>query len=219
MVGRRERVGAASGVLFVVLVVVSILVPGSSPGGDDDAAEFVEYFEDKQDAIIYGNGLVSVFIAGFFVLFLAGLYARLRESEPGRCSWLAVTAFAGGVVQIVLSLMATAAQVAYPAARDFYDAFETDPQLAMVLGALAFWLYVFAAVGNALLTGAAATLALKNGVLPRSVAYLGMVSAALSALALFTFFAAAIVFLIWVLAVCVVLVSPPREPASPPAPA
>ena len=46
-----ERWGALGGILFVIMVLVSVFLPGSPPKTSDSAAKIVKFFADNGDEI------------------------------------------------------------------------------------------------------------------------------------------------------------------------
>ena len=98
-----ERYGALGGILFVILVVASIVIPGSPPSTSDSTAKILKYFRDNKDAIE-----VAAFVGGLAavpILWWAGsLWARLRRAEGGqpRLALIAVLGLVlGGAGQVV----------------------------------------------------------------------------------------------------------------------
>ncbi|MGH2752972.1 MAG: DUF4386 family protein [Actinomycetota bacterium] len=104
-----RRLSAWSGVAFVVLILASSFIAGeSSPTVTDSPEEVTSYLVDNNDALLVGNFLSS--LAGVaFVVFLAGLYQRLRETDRQTGEpW----AFIGLIGAILLGVAATIAQAA-----------------------------------------------------------------------------------------------------------
>ncbi len=74
-----RRIGAAAGVLFVILALVAIFLPGEAPKAGELNNEFTQYLTDKR-----GKLLASHYILGFgLALFLVFLGA-LRNHLAGR---------------------------------------------------------------------------------------------------------------------------------------
>lgn len=113
MTDRWERHAALTGVMAVALWIAGIFVleeSANQPDTDTGAAKALEYFTDKDGAIIAGTFL---FMLGalFFLWFLGTLRARLFvvEGPPQRLSGIA---FAGGVVVGASLLLMGATQAA-----------------------------------------------------------------------------------------------------------
>lgn len=96
---RWKQIGAAGGILFVVLQVVSqslIQMGGSEPAFDAPAAEIETFFMNRNIQLSLIGGFLSTLSIIAFLWFLGALWARLRrhEGEPG---WLSLVAFASGL--------------------------------------------------------------------------------------------------------------------------
>ena len=146
-----QRLGAACGIVYVVLLMVA----GNIGGPTSTVAIFL------------------VFLAfTFFLFFLGGLWDTLRRVEGGS-GWLSATAFGGGLVAIAVKLVGDAPLLAarYRAGAGL------DPQLARALQDMydaAFLLHFFPL---AVLLAAFAIVAIRSGGLPR---WLGWAAAVIS---------------------------------------
>jgi hypothetical protein len=145
-----QRLGAASGIVYVVLLI----------GGGS--------FEGNTIGIAF---LVVILAFLFFLFFLGNLWSVLRRAEGGS-GWLSATAFGAGLMSVTIKV-ASAAPVL--AAR--YRAGDgLDPQLARTLEDIndaSFYLSFFPL---AVLLGAFAIVAIRSGALPK---WLGWIAAAL----------------------------------------
>ncbi|MFL5800886.1 MAG: hypothetical protein ACJ8CR_04015 [Roseiflexaceae bacterium] len=145
-----QRLGAASGIVYVVLLIGG----GSIEGNTFGIAFFVE---------------ILAFL--FFLFFLGNLWSALRRAE-GSSGWLSATAFGAGLMSVTIKI-ASAAPVL--AAR--YRAGDgLDPQLARTLQDIndaSFYLSFFPL---AVLLAAFAIVAIRSGALPK---WLGWIAAAL----------------------------------------
>jgi hypothetical protein len=83
-----------AGIAFVVLVLVSFAIEGSTPSVDDPASEIMQSYVDHDTQVIVASAL-SALGAGALVLFAADLSARIRDRGSSR---LASVAFAGAVI-------------------------------------------------------------------------------------------------------------------------
>ena len=112
MIANSNRWLAVSGFVFVALFVAAVIVSGEQLGslGDPDR-QFVSYFNDASNR---ARDIASAYVlaaAGLaFVVFLAHMYATLRERSGGR--GLPLIAFGAGLVFVALLLAAAAACIA-----------------------------------------------------------------------------------------------------------
>jgi hypothetical protein len=100
-----EQYGALAGLVFVILVVVGAFIAGSPPRPDDSIQKIADYYRNHTGAIKTGAFLTG--LAGVaFLWFLGSLWSTLRRSEDTRR--LATIATGGGIVGLVLALLAFA---------------------------------------------------------------------------------------------------------------
>ena len=103
---RLEQVGAAGGILFVVLQLIGqslIQVGGSEPSFGASSQEIVEFFESRNTLLFNIGGYLSALSLLAFLGFLGGLWGALRrtEGEPG---WLSLVAVGAGLGAVALLL-------------------------------------------------------------------------------------------------------------------
>ena len=218
-----ERFAPLSGIAFVVLTIVGIVIawsdsPEEFPGKVPD---IVAYFTEHSGKIVTGAwiGLLGAF---FLFWFAGSLRARLRTSE-GAEGRLSSVAFGGGVAAATILTVMNAAYAIAALRVEEYD--EIAPDTATALYDLANGLLGAALpVALAVLVGATGVLALRTGVLPR---WLGILSLLIMVglLILPIAWILNLVALIWVLIVSVLLFLRPgvdatggvRTGAAPPA--
>jgi len=93
---RWERLGAATGIIFVILGVAAYLIAGQPPKAGASSQEVIAYHHDNRDAMQMSNYLWGV--AGiFFLWFLGSLRAHLRRAE-GDTGRLSAVVFGSGLV-------------------------------------------------------------------------------------------------------------------------
>ena len=211
-----ERYGALGGILFVVVVIASIAVAGSTPKSSDSAAKILQSFQDHKDGI-----KVSAFLGGLAavpILWWAGsLYARMRRAEGGapRLALIAVLglvlggAAQAGMAAVDATVVLTIKTISPSGAKFFF-----------VLGQ---GFSAAGSVGLAVLVLAVSVLAFRTRVFPIWLAWIGIVDAiaflvasysvattsdAISALS----FAAFIIWAIWIIATSVIMFRA-KEPA------
>jgi hypothetical protein len=163
-----SRLGAASGILYVVL----LLVGSSITGGGVEATTAEATARGFAEAAINPTLAVGFFleIVAFlcFLFFLGSLWSALRRAE-GDTGWLSMVAFGGGLMSLTIKLASLASLGAA------YHANEgLDPQLAQTLQDMAevsFFISFFPLVVMLL---ASAIVAIRYGALPRWLGWTGV---------------------------------------------
>jgi hypothetical protein len=213
-----DRWMPASGILFVVLVIVGFLVIGTFPAVDDPAEEFAAFYVDDRGRIIAG-ALILAAALYFFIWFAAALAARIRDLGEPRP---AAAVVAGGIGFVALALAATGmlAALAHTTAEEVID-----PALIKGLDALVSGVDILSVVPLAALVFAFGVAALRTGMVP---SWFGLTSLAVSLIVLLSattwardgfwgpyggyFMIALIVFLAWVVVASALLIA--RPPAA-----
>jgi hypothetical protein len=215
MLLRVTRWTPASGIAFVVLVVVAALLTRGSPGGDSTEAEIATYYADADNL---QAERISFFLIGlaafFFLLFLGSLRGALAraEGDPAR---LTTATIAAGSVFIALAVAAHVLESGLSLGEGIYgETFAVEPNVARLMLALSFGFFVMAMFAAGAMVLAASILALHSRVFPNWLAVFGF-PAALAGLLGALVWPSALV-LAWILAVSVVLLLQQR-PAQPPA--
>ena len=204
------RLGGISGILFVLLFVPSYLSAPDSPDATSSSQQVIDYFNARQGEILTLNGLLLIFAAFFFLWFLGVLHGVLQGAEGEGYGFSSVV-LGGGVLFIALVLAGAAIEIVYPAALARFENFEQDAQLGFLSLALSGWMYRFAFVGMSALIAATSLVALRTGILPRWLVWGGFV-AALVGLLRFLGPLGGWLTLLWVIAVCVLMLSGGVEP-------
>jgi hypothetical protein len=174
---RHARLGAATGILAVILIMVGYAIAnGSVPDTDASADEWQAFVTDHQSDIQVGTTIVSIGVF-FFIWFLGSLRSTLKiaEGEPGR---LASVAYAGGIVSAAFFVIGlTAMQAA---------AFRSDvsPDLARGLADIATVSGAPAAGGFTALFAATAIVGYRFKAVPAPVAGFSALAALAQPLAL-----------------------------------
>src|SRR5262245_7847350 len=176
---RTERWAPIGGIAFVVLMIVGSMLVGDVPRPDASAHEIAGYLADsgRQMRNIIGAYLWTVGALAF-LWFLTRLRNDLRRAEGGTGS-LANLAYGAGVAFSAVWMVsaATFASVAY--AVTLRDAPVSDPDLVRVLPPLGRLLLLLGGGFSGLLVLLAASFViLRTGVLPRWLAWLGILAAA-----------------------------------------
>ena len=175
MEDRYARYGAATGIVFVVLLVIAFIVMTEPPNADAPAEEYTAYFSENQDSV--NTGVLLGTLSLFFFIWFAGTLASALRVTAGSPR-LPTIAFGGAIAAAVaffigLTALAVAAhrpeEVSPELTRALYDAF--------VLSA------VPAVAGLVALFGATAAIILRSDLLPDWVGWLSGVTAVLQLLA------------------------------------
>jgi hypothetical protein len=207
--GRAARLGGISGILYVVLFIPAYIVgsPDTPNRGSTDQGVF-DYFAEGLGAFLFFNGVLTIFALFFLLWFLGALYGVLRSAEGDEeGGWLSSAALVGGIVFATLSYAGVAVEIVHPATLSRFEDFEPDPQLVFMTLALASWLYHFCQVGTSVLVTATSLLALRTGVLPTWMAYVGFVVALLTLLHFLIPLLGALAGLLWIAVVSVLMLT------------
>ncbi len=201
-----NRLGAASGIVFVVLEVVGIqLGPTGSPNQSktDIGRAFLGGLPSGRSLLGQYLFLLSFL---FFVVFAARVWADLRRGE-GEYGWLSATALVGAVMFGALEVAGTAS---FSAVR-LRAGHGLDLQEAAALADLGNAMFIAGVSGAGLFLAAAAAVILRTRALASWIGW----SAAVIALGLFLITEAvpgdiamvpALLFELWVVVVAVVLI-------------
>jgi hypothetical protein len=171
------RFGAATGIGFVVLLIVAFATQPSAPDLDAPASEVASYYADERGGIQFTVALISVALA-LYVWFLGALRSRLRAAEGGTGP-LSGIAFGAGLVTVAGSAVAgmlTAVAAFRPE--------ETSAELTRALndaGLIGFGVIAPAAAAFFLAT---AVVVLRTDALPTWLGWLAVLGAATNVLGL-----------------------------------
>jgi hypothetical protein len=202
-------IGPISGILFVVVATVAVILVGDMGDidPDDPAREIARELTDQHDDI-----QLSFFLFGlalfFFLVFLGYLRDYFGRVSP-EGTWLISVFWAGALAYVAALLIQGFAQQA----TFVLDDYRRDPVMAKTLFALGWNSLWLLSPGILAMAGAATILTFRHRVLPM---WLGVFSilAFLSALAPWI-----PLFPLWVLLTSIVLLARMRRPAPAPTPA
>jgi Domain of unknown function (DUF4386) len=205
-----ERWSSLSGVVFVILMVVGTMFVADVPPADASQQTIADYLADGDNHTrnIIG-GYLWMLGALAFLLFAIRLRGVLREAEGGTGT-LSNLVFGAGAIYSALMMVssATFAAVAYAVA--LRDAPVTDPDLVRVLREMA-WMILLLGAGFAglFLIVVSCIATFRTGVLPRWLAWLGILAAIL--LLFDVIYVSIAPLLAWVLVASIVLVMRQRR--------
>lgn len=161
---RWERYGAASGIVFAILAVATVLlVPQSPPAADDSLRQIQGYFGEHRDGLLMAGYLTGLAIA-FALWFTGSLRSHLVRAEGGT-GRMASIAFGGGLVAGTIALIGTAvtSALAFSVAQSTVPGSQAVMRALFDLGNMAFSLAWFPI---AVLVGATAVASSRTGALP-----------------------------------------------------
>jgi hypothetical protein len=94
---RKEMVGPALGIGFIVVLIVGFLVGGEPEGADEGAEAVTEFYLDNKDSVQIGAALVG--LAGALLIFFTNHLRRLFAAAGEQT--LSVTILVGGALVAV----------------------------------------------------------------------------------------------------------------------
>jgi hypothetical protein len=174
----KQRWAALSGIVFVVLMLVGASFVLDVPKGDASAQEIASYLTDSENQTRNLIGAYIWVLGGLaFLGFVAGLRGVLRraEGDPGTLSNLV---FGAGVVFTAVWSVSAAAIASVAYAVEFSNARVSNPDLVTVLPSLGGLLLLLGGgFAGILLLAATSILIFRTGVLPRWLAWFGIIVA------------------------------------------
>jgi hypothetical protein len=198
---RWERWAPLSGIAYVVLFIVALFITGGGAG--DTPSEYSSYYADSgnRNKEIFGFFLL-VGAALVFLWFVAALRGILVRAEGESARWTAL-AFGSGVASATL-LCASASLFVAPAFLAEDGNFELDPSAGNMFSNAGYATFMCSVMTGAMLVFATSIVSLRTLVLPRWLALVGFLVAAVLLFA--AFFFPLFVWMAWLLAVSIVLI-------------
>jgi hypothetical protein len=167
-----SRLAPLSGVVAVVLIIVSVAVSGGeTPGTDDSIREIVSFYRDNDQA---GPAAILALGALFFLVFVTTLWTALRAAEPVR-RVSSTLALVGGTILVVG--MAIFAGIGFTLG----SADDLGPAALQTLNALNSDMFFPLAVGNAAFLLGSGASAVQSGALPKWLGWAAVVLGVFSA--------------------------------------
>jgi hypothetical protein len=199
------RLGGISGLLFLILFIPSYLTAPDSPTATLAQQDLINYFNARQGEILALNGLLLIFAAFFFLLFLGVLHSALQRAEGERYGVSSIV-LAGGLLFLAVMLAGAAVEIMHPATQARFQNFRADAQLGYLSLGLSGWMYRFAFAGMAALIAATSFGALGTGFLPKWLVWAGF-AAALVALTRYVGPLGGWLALLWIAVVSVLMIT------------
>ena len=200
---RWERYGALGGILFVIMVVVTIFLPGSSPMASDSPAKILKYFHDHKSSIEVAS-FIGVLASVPILLWAGSLWARLHRAGDSQYR-LALIAVLGLLLGGAGNFTQTATTAAV--ALEVKNVAPTQAKFFFVLGS---GFASAGAIGLAVLVLATSMAVFRYGAFPKWVGWIGVLNGILFLIAGYSIattgdaigafgFASFIVWAIWLL--------------------
>jgi Domain of unknown function (DUF4386) len=213
MARQLERWAPLGGIIFVVLMFTGTFFVADVPDADSSKQKIADYLTDSDN---HTRNLIGAYIwvvgALTFLWFAAHLRSVLRAAEGGT-GLLSNIAFGAGVIYSALMMVSAVAFAAVAYAVGLRDATVSEVDIVRVLPQFA-WMILLLGAGFAgivvILTSC--ILSFQTGVLPRWLAWLGVVMAIL--LLFDVLYVNIVPFLVWVLAASIVLLMRREETAT-----
>ncbi len=171
---RLEQIGAAGGIVFVVLQMVAqalMQIGGAEPPFDAPAQTIAAFFMARNSQLFALGSYLSVISLIAFLWFLGSLWSVLRRAE-GEPAWLSVVALASGLM-VVAAVIGTAGWELAVFRRDQ----RLDPQIARLLFDQGNITFANVWVGLASLGLATGVFTIRTEVLPRWLGWAGVLIA------------------------------------------
>ena len=198
-----QRVAPVAGLIFVVLFIAALILPGEVPGGADPDQDVISFYEDSGNRLkLMITGYLWTIAGIAFLVFVSGLRERLSLAEGGTAP-LSRLAFAGGVLMVAMLFVLVAADIAVPAGVAFQDE-PVDAGVARFMIHMGFAAFLLPGLFSAIvMIVSTSLLAMRTGALPTWVAWLGFVAAIVLLFGIL--FVTAIALMVWVLGVSAAL--------------
>jgi hypothetical protein len=184
-------IGPLTGIVFVVLAIVAVLVGGETPGTDDSAREIVDFYLENDDEQALASTLVALGCVA--LLFFLGSLRRALRAAAGDEGGLSTVVLVGGVV------IAVGSSIFAGIGFTLGDAADELPRSAILtLNALNSDMFFTVAVGTAVFNLSLGLAILRHGGLPRPLGWVALVIgvAGMTPLGFFAFLATGIV-IVW----------------------
>jgi hypothetical protein len=208
------RAGGIAAIVFVVLFVIGFLMTTDTPDTDESNLKWIRYFADSGHRRQIIAGVIMLTLAAVaFLIFLGVLRERLRAAAPGS-EWFATVVFASGIVFVAMVAAMGLGVGSVAASVTFGDApVPRDADIMRTLESVAFGaLLLFGAASAGLLIFITSIVSGRGALLPGWLVVTGYVVGVIVFLGGLLFFPI-ILFLLWMLAIGIVMFSRSRAAA------
>jgi hypothetical protein len=163
-----KAIGPLTGILFVILAIVAVLISGETPSTDDSPEEIVDFYLDNDDAQSASSAVLALGCVAL-VFFLGSLRRTLRAAAGDEGGLSTVVLVGGLVIAVGVSIFAGIGFTLGDAADDL------PPTAILTLNALNSDMFFTVAVGTAVFNLALALAVLRHGGLPRPLGWVALV--------------------------------------------
>ena len=162
-------VAPATGIVFIALVIVCIIVLGEGQDATDKSAEQIAtFYQDNEDEQTIGSFVVG--LASVFFLFFAGWLRKLLRDAEGPGGVLSAVSFAGAIVFATgASIVATMNLALADLANDI------DPVALQAINGITWDYYIPFLVGIGPFLFASGLCAVRTGALPKWLGWIAIV--------------------------------------------
>jgi hypothetical protein len=200
------RTGGIAAIVFAVTFVIGFLMLSDTPDGNASNQEWRNYFLDSghRRQLVFGAIMLTLAAIAFLV-FLGVLRERLRGAAPAS-EWIATITFASGVVFVAMLAVFALGQGSVAASVVFGDApVPRDADIMRTFVSAGFGaLLLFGATSAGLLIFTTSIVSGRAALLPRWLVVSGYVAAVIVFLG-GLLFVPLVLFLLWMLAVGIVM--------------
>jgi hypothetical protein len=171
-----ERRSWLAGIVFVVALVTETAISAALPINQDDSATKIASELHAHSTLILVVACICVVYAVAFPIYLWKLYDLLRGDDD-RSRALAVVILVGGALMIVLHATSDVGIYGMLGAKLASYSVHHDPGISYTLYLTTFAIDSVGDIFGSLFLLAAGLLAMRNGLLPRWVAWVGIIAA------------------------------------------
>jgi hypothetical protein len=204
-----SRWAPISGIAFVVLYVVGMIV-SKTPDSADPAATITAYYSDSKSHRVWMIIAAYVLIGGamLFLWFLSGVRSRLRAAEGGDGT-LSTFAFGAGVVSVGMLCIGALSLAAVPGSMSFGEnKVPVGADTIVIADSIGYGaILIGAMLSAAVMIFAVSAVTLRTGALPKWSAWVGILAAI--ALLFAAIWIPQVALLIWTLCVSIAMLARP----------
>jgi len=205
MGGLTARVGGICAALFAVLFIIGMVLLTDSPDSDAPDADYTKYVNDSGNLVRNIIGAYVVIAALLvFLIFLAAIYRRLRSAEGEDGVWSLIV-LVSGIIFVAMAMGGAILLASIAGAIKFGSTPAPSAELARFLPQAGFgFLLLCGGLSAALMSAVISFLILRTRTLPVWLGYTGFIAAV--AMAFAVIFIPAVLFVLWMLALGVVMI-------------